>query len=133
MRNDFYAKRKIIMTENFNLLKATDAETIEQARYYNKTLEKLSASLRNNKNITDNEMKEMYKNIKSMAINEYNSYQKVKFQKIIFELSKIKREYVFALQEAVSKGFSDRINGNLSHTNLFDTALPFKDYLICNI
>lgn len=121
------------MTENFNLLKATDDETIEQAKYYNETLEKLSALLKNNKNITDNEMKEMYKNIKSMAKKEYNSYQKVKFQKILFELPKVKREYVFALQEAVSKGFSDRINGNLSHANLFNTALPFKDYLICNI
>lgn len=118
------------MTGNFNLLKATDDETIEQAKYYNETLEKLSALLRNNKNITNNKMKEMYKNIKSMAKKEYDSYQKVKFQKILFELSKIKREYVFALQEAVSKGFLDRINGNLSHANLFDTSLPFKDYLI---
>lgn len=121
------------MTENFNLIKATDDETIEQAKYYNETLEKLSALLRNNKNITNNEMKEMYKNIKSMAKKEYDSYQKVKFQKILFELSKVKREYVFALQEAVSQGFSDRMNGNLSHTNLFNTALPFQDYLICNM
>ena len=42
------------MTGNFNLLKATDDETIEQAKYYNETLEKLSALLRNNKNITNN-------------------------------------------------------------------------------